>query len=130
MAARSFICPQLPLLRRYPEMATSTLPLGALVKLISDSSRGGRLALGLRMPGDQSGSWEVSRRSPCRATANKYALHFTVCQQRSTRYCGSLLGRTQDVDDCVSLWTCEMPDWSRCSRSFSARTTRRSLPSP
>src|SRR5215471_5004437 len=33
MAARSFICPQLPLLRRYPEMATSTLPLGALVKL-------------------------------------------------------------------------------------------------
>src|SRR5207253_4517453 len=29
----------------------------------------------------------------------------TFVNSRPTRYCGSLLGQTQDVDACVSLWT-------------------------
>src|ERR1700730_9004983 len=49
-------------------------------------------------------NWVAFPRNALSATANQYALSQAVCQQRSTTYCGLLLGRTQDVDKCVSLW--------------------------
>src|SRR6266853_3961778 len=56
-------------------------------------------------------NWVAFPRNTLSATANQYALSRAVCQQRSTTYCGPLLGRTQDVDKCVSLWKRPRDSW-------------------
>ena len=104
MAARSSICPQLPLLRRYrnkDKSSCSCVHESARQAFWISSAAGVRLLSGQKLGtlGSSPLNGLVARRGVNMRRTSPFV------NTGSTRYCGSLLGRTQDVDSCVSLWT-------------------------